>query len=137
MRRLPSDVSHKLEATALGIFSPIFFAVAGLKVDVTSLANPRLFRLALVVIAVATFGKVVGVYAGSRYLSKQDHWTSLAYGAGLNARGAVEIIVASIGLSLGILSQEVFSMVVVMAVVTSLAAPFALQGDLPPNRTGS
>ena len=127
MRRLPSDVSHKLEATALGIFSPIFFAVAGLKVDVSSLANPRLFRLALVVIAVATFGKVVGVYVGSRYLSKQDHWTSLAYGAGLNARGAVEIIVASIGLSLGILSQEVFSMVVVMAVVTSLAAPFALR----------
>ena len=127
MRRLPSDVSHKLEATALAIFSPIFFAVAGLKVDVSSLANPRLLRLALVVIGVATFGKVVGAYLGSRYLSKQDHWTSLAYGAGLNARGAVEIIVASIGLSLGILSQEVFSMIVVMAVVTSLAAPFALR----------
>ena len=127
MRRLPSDVSHKLEATSLAIFSPIFFAVAGLKVDISSLAGRRLFGLALVVIAVATFGKVVGVYLGSRYLSKQDHWTSLAYGAGLNARGAVEIIVASIGLSLGILSQEVFSMVVVMAVVTSLAAPFALR----------
>ncbi len=130
MRRLPSDVSHKLEGAALAIFSPIFFAVAGLKVDITSLANPRLLRLALVVIAVATFGKVVGAYLGARYLSNQDHWTSLAYGAGLNARGAVEIIVASIGLSLGILSQEVFSMVVVMAVVTSLAAPFALRAIL-------
>ena len=130
MRRLPSDVSHKLEGAALAIFSPIFFAVAGLKVDIPSLANPRLLRLALVVIGVATFGKVVGAYLGSRYLSKQDHWTSLAYGAGLNARGAVEIIVASIGLSLGILSQEVFSMVVVMAVVTSLAAPFALRAIL-------
>jgi nucleotide-binding universal stress UspA family protein len=51
----------------------------------------------------------------------------LAFGAGLNARGAVEIVVASIGLSLGILSQEVFSMVVVMAVATSVAAPFALR----------
>ena len=81
-------------------------------------------------IGVATFGKVIGAYLGSRYLSKQDHWTSLAYGAGLNARGAVEIIVASIGLSLGILSQEVFSMIVVMAVVTSLAAPFALRAIL-------
>ncbi len=130
MRRLPSDVSHKLEGASLAIFSPIFFAVAGLKVDITSLANPRLLRLALIVIGVATFGKVVGAYVGSRYLSKQDHWTSLAYGAGLNARGAVEIIVASIGLSLGILSQEVFSMVVVMAVVTSLAAPFALRAIL-------
>ena len=79
MRRLPSDVSHKLEAAALAIFSPIFFAVAGLKVDIPSLANPRLFGLALVVIGVATFGKVIGAYLGSRYLSKQDHWTSLAY----------------------------------------------------------
>lgn len=127
MRRLPPDVAHKLGAIALAVFGPIFFAVAGLKVDVATLANPRLLGLALLVIGVATFGKVVGAYLGARYLSDQSHLTSLAYGAGLNARGAVEIIVASIGLSLGILSQEVFSMIVLMAIVTSLAAPFALR----------
>ena len=44
MRRLPSEVSHKLEGAALAIFSPIFFAVAGLKVDIPSLAKPRLLR---------------------------------------------------------------------------------------------
>jgi Kef-type K+ transport system membrane component KefB len=131
LRRLPADVSHKLETFTLAIFAPIFFAVAGLKVDISLLAEPRLLQLTGVVIAVATFGKVVGAYLGARYLSKQGHWTALAYGAGLNARGAVEIIIASIGLSLGILTQEVFSMVVVMAIVTSLIAPFALRLIIP------
>jgi nucleotide-binding universal stress UspA family protein len=127
LRRLPADVIKKLSAVTLGVFAPIFFAVAGLKVDVRSLLRPRLIAITLVVLAVATVGKVVGVYVGARWISRQDHWTALAYGFGLNARGAVELIVATIGLSLGILTQEVFSMVVVMAIVTSLMAPFSLR----------
>lgn len=125
--RIPADTIRKLEASAFGIFAPIFFAVAGLKVDVSAILEPRLLAVTLIVVAVATFGKVVGAYAGARLLSKQDHWSALAYGSGLNARGALEIIVATIGLSLGILSQELFSMIVLMAVVTSLMAPLALR----------
>jgi nucleotide-binding universal stress UspA family protein len=109
------------------VFAPIFFAVAGLKVNVVSILHPDLLLITLLVIVVATFGKVAGAYAGARLLSNQDHWSALAYGSGLNARGAVEIIIATIGLSLGILSSEVFSMIVVMAMVTSLVAPFALR----------
>jgi nucleotide-binding universal stress UspA family protein len=70
---------------------------------------------------------VAGAYVGARYLSDQDHWSALAYGAGLNARGAVEIIIATIGLSLGILTTEMFSIIVLMAVVTSVAAPAGLR----------
>lgn len=127
MKRLPADVTGKLESMALAIFAPIFFAVAGLKVDVPALATPRLLGLTLVVIGVATFGKVLGAFVGARYFARQDVWTSFSMGAALNSRGAVEIIVASIGLGLGILSQEVFSMIVVMAVVTSLLAPVLLK----------
>lgn len=125
--QLPADVARKLESMAMAVFAPIFFAVAGLKVDLGSILEPALVVLTLVVIAVATFGKVVGSYLGARFLSKQDHWTSLAYGSGMNARGALEIIVATIGLSLGILSTEMFSIIVVMAIATSLMAPFALR----------
>jgi Kef-type K+ transport system membrane component KefB len=125
--RLPTDVHRKLEAVSLGIFSPIFFAVVGLKVDIRLLTEGRLLLLAGAVLGVATFGKVVGAYLGARLLSGQSHWNALAYGAGLNARGAVEIIVATLGLSLGILTQQVFSMIVLMAMITSLAAPFALR----------
>ncbi|MGH8870694.1 MAG: cation:proton antiporter [Acidimicrobiia bacterium] len=125
--RLPSDVVHKLESMALAVFAPIFFAVAGLKVNVGAILEPELLFIALVVIIVATIGKVAGAYAGARWLSGQDHWSALAYGAGLNARGAVEIIIATIGLSLGILTTEMFSIIVLMAVVTSLIAPSALR----------
>jgi Kef-type K+ transport system membrane component KefB len=125
--RLPTDVVQKLESAALAVFSPIFFAVAGLKVDIGSILEPGLLLIALLVIIVATVGKVAGAYVGARYISNQDHWSALAYGAGLNARGAVEIIIATIGLSLGILTTEMFSIIVLMAVVTSVAAPAGLR----------
>jgi Kef-type K+ transport system membrane component KefB len=125
--RLPTDVVQKLESMALAVFAPIFFAVAGLKVDIGAILQPDLLIIALVVIAVATVGKVAGAYVGARYLADQDHWSALAYGAGLNARGAVEIIIATIGLSLGILTTEMFSIIVLMAVVTSVAAPAGLR----------
>lgn len=127
MPRLPEEVIDKLESIALGIFAPVFFAVAGLKVNILNLFDPTLIVITLIVIAIATLGKVVGTYVGARVVGKKDHWTSLSFGAGLNARGAMEIIIATIGLRLGILSQDMFSIIVVMAIATSLMAPFALR----------
>ncbi len=121
--KLPEDVIHKLEGIALGVFTPIFFATAGLKVNVGLLLEPQLILLTLAIIAVAMIGKIAGAYLGARFLGHRDHWTALSFGVSLSARGAVEIIIATIGLSAGVLSQEVFSMIVVMAIVTSLAAP--------------
>lgn len=130
MRRIPSTVSHTLESIALGIFAPIFFGVAGLKVDIKDLFDLELAGFALLVIIVACGGKIVGTYLGARLIGKKDHWTALSFGAGLNARGAMEIIIATIGLSLGILSQVMFSIIVLMAMVTSLMAPSALRYTL-------
>jgi Kef-type K+ transport system membrane component KefB/nucleotide-binding universal stress UspA family protein len=124
MPRLPESVRHKLESVSLAIFTPIFFGVAGLKVNLLQLtSSPTLIGFALLVIAVATVGKFTGTYIGARVIGGREHWTSLAFGAGLNARGAMEIIIATIGLSLGILSQDMFSIIVLMAMVTSLMAP--------------
>jgi Kef-type K+ transport system membrane component KefB/nucleotide-binding universal stress UspA family protein len=127
MPRLPREVHHRLETIALGVFAPIFFAVAGLKVNIQSLFTPTLLLITAIVITIATLGKVVGTYAGARLIGRKDHWTALSFGAGLNARGAMEIIIASIGLSLGVLTQDMFSIIVVMAIATSLMAPFALR----------
>ncbi|MEX2423849.1 MAG: cation:proton antiporter, partial [Acidimicrobiia bacterium] len=60
--RLPTDVVHKLESMALALFAPVFFATAGLKVDIRAILEPRLLGITLAVIAVATIGKVVGAY---------------------------------------------------------------------------
>lgn len=127
MPRLPVDVVHRIESFTLGVFAPIFFGVAGLKVDARALLQPDLLFFTLIVIGVATFCKVVGVYVGARAIGGSDHWTAVFYGAGLNARGSMGIIVASIGLSVGVLSQPMFSMIVVMAVLTSLMAPAVMR----------
>jgi Kef-type K+ transport system membrane component KefB/nucleotide-binding universal stress UspA family protein len=124
---LSRDVVHKLESITFGIFSPIFFAVAGLKINVATLLEPRLILLTLLIIGAATLFKVTGVYIGSRVIGKRDHWSALFFGFGLNTRGSMGVIIANIGLSLGILTQEVFSALVVMAVFTSLLAPTVLR----------
>ncbi|HLF18738.1 MAG TPA: cation:proton antiporter [Candidatus Omnitrophota bacterium] len=129
--RLPRKIHQQLEEMTLGIFAPIFFAVAGLKVNVIGLlTRPDLLAVAFLVILIASVGKITGTYLGARFIGRQDHWTSLSFGAALNARGAMEIIIATIGLSLGILTQDMFSIIVLMAITTSLMAPFALRWTL-------
>lgn len=128
MPRLPTAIPHALESITMGIFAPIFFAVAGLKVNMlTIFSDPTLLGIALLFILVASVGKIAGTYLGARFIGGRDHWASLSFGAGLNARGAMGIIVASIGLDLGILTQEMFAIILLMAIVTSLAAPVALR----------
>lgn len=127
MRTLPDSVIEKMESIALSIFAPIFFAVAGLKFHLTSFFNLHLLSIALIVIVIASVGKILGTYIGARIAGKRDHWVALSYGIGLNARGAVEIIIASVGLSKGVLSQDMFSVIVLMAIVTSLSTPPALR----------
>jgi Kef-type K+ transport system membrane component KefB len=120
--RFSSDTAHHLEAITTGFLAPIFFASAGLKVDVAALLVPSTFIVAMVVLGVACLGKFVGAYCGAR-LGRLSHWEAVALGSGMNARGAMEIIVATIGLSLGVLNQAMYSIVVLVAIATSLMAP--------------
>lgn len=130
MPSIPEESIKKVEYTAFGIFAPIFFASAGLKVNLLELLRTDLIIIGLVLITVAVLSKVIGAYLGARLLTKTDHWTALSYGAGLNARGAIQIIVATIGLSFAILSHEIYSLIIITAVVTSLMAPVMLRWTL-------
>jgi Kef-type K+ transport system membrane component KefB len=76
----------------------------------------------LAVLAVAILGKVGGAYVGAR-LSRLGHWEALAIGVGLNARGVIEVIVATIGVQIGVLSTAGYTIIVLVAVVTSVLAP--------------
>ncbi|HUO83561.1 MAG TPA: universal stress protein, partial [Thermoanaerobaculia bacterium] len=130
LRRLPDEVHEKVESIALGIFAPVFFAVAGLKVDLRSLLEPRLLGLAVLIIVLTTLAKGAGVYLGARLIGRKDHWTALSFSAGLNTRGAMDIIIATIGLELNVFSQDMFSIVVLLAMTNALAAPTALRAIL-------
>ncbi|HEX5832044.1 MAG TPA: cation:proton antiporter, partial [Gemmatimonadaceae bacterium] len=130
MRQVPrvkDESLHVLETFVLAALSPIFFAFVGLRVNlwaVTSWGIPALFIL------VAVAGKTIGCYVGGR-VGGLRHWEALGLGFGMNARGAMGLIVALIGLSLGLLTQEMFSTVVLMAVVTSFLAPVLLRLVVP------
>jgi Kef-type K+ transport system membrane component KefB len=111
-----------LRTVVLSVFAPIFFATAGLRMDLTALARPQVLLAGLAILALAIVGKFIGAYAGAR-LSGLNKWEGLALGAGLNARGVIEVVVAMVGLRLGILSVEVYTIVILVAIVTSLMAP--------------
>nr|ADU56112.1 hypothetical protein CA878-34 [uncultured organism CA878] len=111
-----------LRTVVLSVFAPVFFATAGLRMDLTALVRPQVLLTGLAVLALAIIGKFVGAYAGAR-LSGLNKWEGLALGAGLNARGVIEVVVAMVGLRLGILSVEVYTIVILVAIVTSLMAP--------------
>jgi len=111
-----------LRTVVLSGLAPVFFATAGLRMDLTALIRPEVLLAGLAVLALAIAGKFIGVYAGAR-LSRLNKWEGLALGAGLNARGVIEVVVAMVGLRLGILSVEVYTIVILVAIITSLIAP--------------
>ncbi|HEX6808435.1 MAG TPA: cation:proton antiporter [Gemmatimonadaceae bacterium] len=121
--RVRATTLQTIETFVLASLSPIFFAFVGLKVDLWSLSG---WQLPAIVLGIAVAGKLVGCYVGGR-LGKLGPWESLALGVGMNARGAMELIVALIGLSLGLLTQEMYSIVVMIAVITSFMAPLFLR----------
>lgn len=112
---------HNVEMFTGAFLAPIFFATAGLRVDLGTLFDWATFGWAVLVLAVASAAKFAGAWVGAR-VSGLSSREGAALGAGLNARGALEIVVASVGLSLDVLNATSYTVIVVMAVVTSVAA---------------
>lgn len=111
-----------LRTVTMWVLAPLFLAGAGLRMDLTALADPAVGLAALAILAVAIVGKFAGAYLGAR-LSKLGHHEGLAIGAGMNCRGIVEVVIATVGLRLGVLGTEMYTCIVLVAVVTSLMGP--------------
>ncbi|UWZ52376.1 cation:proton antiporter [Dactylosporangium aurantiacum] len=111
-----------LRTLVLAVFAPLFFATAGLRVDLTVLRRPDVLGVAALLLFVAVAGKFGGAFIGA-LLCRLNRWEALALGAGMNARGVVEIVVAMAGLRLGVLNAETYTIVVLIAILTSVMAP--------------
>ena len=123
---LTEHIEGELRGFIIAFFSPVFFAVAGLGMDLRTLLDPALLTFTLVVILIASLGKFLGALAGG--MTGGLTWLeSLALATGLNARGSTEVIIASIGLSMGALSNQLYTMIVAMAVVTTMVMPPTLR----------
>ncbi|HVV65001.1 MAG TPA: cation:proton antiporter, partial [Rhizomicrobium sp.] len=126
---LSQHIEDQLRGFITAFMMPVFFGLSGLSADLTVLANPTLALLTLGLVLIASVGKFGGAFLGGR-LSGLTARESLALGCGMNARGSTEVIVASIGLTMGVLSQNLYTMIVTMAVVTTLAMPPMLRWAL-------
>jgi Kef-type K+ transport system membrane component KefB/nucleotide-binding universal stress UspA family protein len=126
---LTARVDAQLRGLIVALFMPVFFALAGLATDFRALAKPEFLSLAGGLIVLASVGKFLGAFLGGRLGGLSDA-ESFAVGCGMNARGSTEIIVASIGLSMGALNERLFTAIVAMAVVTTMAMPPMLRWAL-------
>jgi Kef-type K+ transport system membrane component KefB len=118
-----------LRTVVVSVLAPLFMATAGLRIDLTALRDPRIALAAVLVLGIAIVGKFAGAYLGAR-LGRRTHWEGIALGAGMNARGVVEVIVAATGLRLGVLTTAAYTIIVLVAVVTSLMAPPLLRWSM-------
>jgi Kef-type K+ transport system membrane component KefB/nucleotide-binding universal stress UspA family protein len=125
--RLRKETIARLESVTFGVLAPIFFGIVGLRVNLWALGGGQMLGI---VIAVACVGKLVGCSLGA-YWGGLRFWEAASIAVAMNARGAMEIVVATIGLSLGILTPQMFSIIVMVAIVTSFLAPVGLRLTMP------
>ncbi len=126
---LEPKLSHQLNDlvhdVSIGFLAPIFFVTAGFHVSLDIFQSDFLLLL-IAVTVVATLGKIIGTAVF--YIPSGYGWREgVTVGAGMNGRGAVEIIIAQIGLELGIITPEIFSVLVFMAIFTTATVPIFLK----------
>jgi Kef-type K+ transport system membrane component KefB len=115
------ELDKHLEPFAVVFLVPMFFTFSGLNTRLDLVNSWQMLLVALVALATACFGKGVGCWAAARFYG-EDNRTALAVGTLMNARGLMELILLNIGLQRGVILPGLFSVMVLMAVVTTLMA---------------
>ena len=110
------DLHKYVHHFAISFFAPLYFVSVGLRVDFAAHFD---FGLVLLVLLIACVGKIVGAGLGA-WIGGMGLREALAVGFGMNARGAMEIILASVALEYKLIDQRIFVALVVMAIVTSM-----------------
>lgn len=116
---------EKVEDIALVLLLPLFFVFTGLRTEIGLLNDPYLWMVCGVVILVAVTGKFAGSALAARFVG-QNWRDSLTIGALMNTRGLVELVALNIGYDLGVMTPEIFAMLVIMALVTTFMTAPAL-----------
>lgn len=118
-------VERKVDVSSYMVFAPIFFAGIGLKVSFESM-NPTLMFFSIAFVAVALLSKIIGCGTASK-LCKFKWGDSLKIGVGMMTRGEVALITAQKGLAAGLITSDYFTAVILMILVSSIAAPILLK----------
>jgi Kef-type K+ transport system membrane component KefB len=116
---------EKVEDVALVLLLPLFFVFTGLRTQIGLLNDPYLWKITGLIILVAVAGKFIGSALAAKFVG-QNWKNSLTIGALMNTRGLMELVVLNIGYDLGVLTPEVFTMMVIMALLTTFMTGPAL-----------
>jgi Kef-type K+ transport system membrane component KefB len=116
---------EKVEDVALVLLLPLFFVFTGLRTEIGLLNDPYLWKVTGLIIIVAVTGKFIGSALAAKYVG-QNWKDSLTIGALMNTRGLMELVILNIGYDLGVLTPEIFTMMVIMALVTTFMTGPAL-----------
>ncbi len=123
--RLAVGLRERMESVVLVLLLPAFFALTGMRTRIGLLASGADWLACAAIVAVATVGKLGGTALAAR-ASGMEWRSATALGILMNTRGLMELIVLNLGLDLGVITPEVFTMMVVMALVTTFTTPLAL-----------
>jgi Kef-type K+ transport system membrane component KefB len=115
------ELKKKVEPVAVVLLLPLFFTYSGLNTRLDMVNSLPLLLMALGILAVSVFAKFAACYGAAR-LAGEDNRTALGIGALMNSRGLMELIIINIGLQKGIIGPTLFSMLVLMAIVTTMMA---------------
>jgi Kef-type K+ transport system membrane component KefB len=115
------ELQRQLEPFAVVFLLPMFFTFSGLNTRLDMVNNPQMLLIAVAVIVAACLGKGGACWAAARWHG-EDNRTALAVGTLMNARGLMELIIINIGLQRGVIQPALFSIMVLMAIVTTLMA---------------
>jgi Kef-type K+ transport system membrane component KefB len=115
------ELQRQIEPFAVVFLLPMFFTFSGLNTQLNMVNNGQMLLIALAVLAASCLGKGGACWAAARWHG-EDNRTALAVGALMNARGLMELIIINIGLQKGVILPALFSIMVLMAVVTTLMA---------------
>jgi Kef-type K+ transport system membrane component KefB len=138
--RVYKDVNRKISAITAGFFAPLFFASIGLHLDLSAIPTIPVFLSLLIFVAFTT--KLVGASIPA-YMIGLSKRNAVAVGVAMSARGAVELIIADIAMKAGLFSkpeptpiiiEHMFSAIVIVAIVTTVAVPVLLRYFLPLNQ---
>ncbi|MCF2491384.1 cation:proton antiporter [Dyadobacter sp. CY347] len=109
---------EKVEDVSMVLLLPLFFVFTGLRTQIGLLNDPYLWQVTGLIILLATTGKFIGSAVAARFVN-QSWRDSLIIGSLMNTRGLMELVVLNIGYDIGVLSPEIFAMMVIMALATT------------------
>ena len=125
--RIGEDNFKNFEKTTnsitMGFLAPVFFACIGLEFNIASIDN---YGLLLAVLVASFMSKIGGGFIGAR-IAGYSNEEAVTLGIGLNARGIMELVIANIALAAGVIDTSIFSILVIMGLLTTIVTPYYLK----------